>query len=175
MGSPGGGTIPLSRPELWNWIATRFPTFGPFAPSTNERPEGIRVALQPEEGSAVFSAGTDRGEKGNGEEDSLELLVVDWTFGTEELSAYSSPIQNVEETPRLFIHPRDASRAGLEGKSRCVLHLGGGSFEVNVGVSHHMAPGVIVLPGHRQLPWQKLKCLPIRVRLNQLKPLDGEE
>jgi NADH-quinone oxidoreductase subunit G len=174
MGSPGGGEIPLSGPRLWDWIVTRYPAFAPYAnvQSREERPEGIRVTLGQEKGSAVFSASTTQGESEPEEEDSLELLVVDWTFGTEELSAYSGPIQKVEESPRLFMHPLDASRLGLEGKSRCVLHLDGGSFEVDLRVVHQMAPGVIVLPGHRQLPWQIVKRWPIRVKLDQIGPLN---
>jgi hypothetical protein len=174
MGSPRGGKIPLSRSELWDWIVTRYPAFAPSTnvPSREERPEGIRVTLGQEKGSVVFSASTIQGEPEPAEEDNLELLVVDWTFGTEELSAYSGPIQKVEESPKLFMHPLDASRAGLAEKPRCVLHLGGGSFEVDLRIVHHMAPGVIVLPGHRQLPWQKLKHLPARVKLDQLGPID---
>jgi hypothetical protein len=173
MGSPGGGKIPLSRSVLWNWIVRRNPAFANVH-SPEDQPESIRVMLEGGKGNALFSTRPNQSEPGKGEEDGLDLLVVDWTFGTEELSAYSGPIQKVEDSPKLFMHPLDASRAGLADKVRCLLHLDGGPLEVDVRVAHPMAPGVIVLPRHRQLPWQKLKRWPIKVRLNQLERLGIE-
>ena len=35
----------------------------------------------------------------------LELLLVDWTFGTEELAGYSDILREVETAPVLCMHP----------------------------------------------------------------------
>jgi hypothetical protein len=60
-------------------------------------------------------------------------------------------------------------RAGFKNKDRVILHLGGGPLEVEVIVAENMAPGIMVLPRHRQLPWQKLKELPARVSIDRIK------
>ena len=106
----------------------------------------------------------------NKPEDSLELLLVDWTFGTEELSAYSEPIQQVEGNPYLLMHPRDASKTGSPAKRDAPFILMGDLWKWNCAL-HKMAPGVIVIPKHRQLAWQKLKSWPVKVG-SPLEPID---
>ena len=86
--------------------------------------------------------------------DHLELLLVDLTFGTEELASYSKHIQPVEEPPRLLMHPADAAKLGLSAGDRVALRLPGGELEVDLQVAENMAPGVLVLPRHRQLNWR---------------------
>jgi NADH-quinone oxidoreductase subunit G len=150
--------------DLWVWLAKENSAFAGLKPS--ESPEGIR--LMPGQGSGSFSSPVPF-ERPTSPVDSLELLLVDWTFGTEELSAYSDTIQLVEKAPHLCVHPKDAMRAGFKNKDRVILHLGGGPLEVEVIVAENMAPGIMVLPRHRQLPWQKLKELPARVSIDRIK------
>ena len=108
------------------------------------------------------------GLSGGTQQDSrLDLLIVDWTFGTEELSTYSKYIQQVEKVPCLFMHPNDASKMGLNDKDKCTLSLDRGPLELEVRIVENMAPGVIILPHHRQLDWQKLKGLPVKWRLTR--------
>ena len=45
----------------------------------------------------------------------------------------------------------------------------GGPLEVEVNVVEGMAPGVIILPKHRQLAWQKMKRWPPRVGMDQIR------
>jgi len=85
----------------------------------------------------------------------MELLLVDWTFGTEELAGYSTHIQQVEEAPRLTMPARDAARLGLTPGEEVALNLPGGSLRVELAVAGRMAPGVLVLPRHRRLEWHK--------------------
>jgi anaerobic selenocysteine-containing dehydrogenase len=94
---------------------------------------------------------------------------VDWTFGTEELSNYSRPVRQVEKDPFLLIHRKDAERLGLQSSDQIVLHLDGGSLEVSLEVQEKMAPGVLILPKHRQLSWQKIKTLPAMILANRIK------
>ncbi len=117
-----------------------------------------------------------RGEgKGGGEErlisDSRELLLVDWTFGTEELSGYSRFIQQVEKAPSLMMHASDAARLGLNDNDRIVVTLEGGPLEAGLSIVENMAPGVIILPRHRQLAWQKLKGFPAGVPVERIKKI----
>jgi predicted molibdopterin-dependent oxidoreductase YjgC len=101
--------------------------------------------------------------------DSLELLLVEWTFGTEELSGYSPHVRQVEKAPCLFMHLKDAMRAGLKDKDRVTLHLEGGPLEIEVSTQENMASGVMVLPRHRQIYWQRLKEYPLRVPFDRIK------
>jgi NADH-quinone oxidoreductase subunit G len=87
----------------------------------------------------------------------MELVLTDWTFGTEELSAYSRFARKGETTPKLFLHPNDAQRLGLAAEDRVALHLDGGELALQLGIASNMASGVIILPRHRQVKWQKLK------------------
>ena len=48
--------------------------------------------------------------------------MIDWTFGTEELSGYSKYIHQVEKTPRIVMHPKDMSRLGLPSGGRLRYH-----------------------------------------------------
>ena len=86
--------------------------------------------------------------------DHLELLLVDSTFGTEELASYAKYIHQVEEPPRLLMHPDDAAKLGLEAGDRVALRLPAGELTVALQVAANMASGVLVLPRHRQLNWR---------------------
>jgi NADH-quinone oxidoreductase subunit G len=69
------------------------------------------------------------------------------------------------------MHPRDASRLNLMNQDRVGLQFDGRKLEVRVSVSENMAPGVLVLPRHRQLDWQKLQTLPARVSFDQIEKI----
>jgi NADH-quinone oxidoreductase subunit G len=125
--------------------------------------------LVPERSSAEpFSPGPKLQEK-DPSNDQLELLLVDWTFGTEELSAYSNSVQQVEQEPCVFLHGDDASKAGLADGDQVTIQLDGGTLEVTLRLSRSMARSVLVLPRHRQLAWQKLREYPMTVDLGQVE------
>jgi len=102
---------------------------------------------------------------------SLELLLVDWTFGTEELSSYSRFVQQVEKIPCLIMPAADAARLGLNDKDRVVVDFEAGTLEVGLSIMENMAPGVIILPRHRLLAWQKLKDIPARVPVERIRKI----
>jgi anaerobic selenocysteine-containing dehydrogenase len=66
------------------------------------------------------------------------------------------------------MHPKDASRLNLVNQDRVALQLEGGKLDVRLSISEILAPGVLVLPRHHQLEWQKLKTLPARVSFAQI-------
>jgi NADH-quinone oxidoreductase subunit G len=168
MSSPGREIFPISRNELWEWITKEYPVFSNVQ-IVDEYPDGIRVNLGQREEKPFSFEGRIRSEEEGRKDSRLELLVVDWTFGTEELSAYSRFIQPVEKGPCLLMNREDASRTGLKDKERIILHLDEGSLAVELFVVDNMAPGVIILPRHRQLPWQKIGRWPIKVEINQIE------
>ena len=100
--------------------------------------------------------------------DHLELLLVEATFGAEELASYSKPIREVEQPPRLLMHPGDAARLGLNSGDQVVLRLPGGELTVALQVAEQMAPQVLVLPRHRLLNWRLAPDYQIMVAYHDL-------
>lgn len=69
------------------------------------------------------------------------------------------------------MHPKDASRANLINPSKVALQLDGGRLEVKLSLSDQMAQGVLVLPRHHQLAWQKFKTLPPKIALERIEQI----
>jgi anaerobic selenocysteine-containing dehydrogenase len=86
----------------------------------------------------------------------MELLAVEWTFGTEGLSRYSAHTMKAEKPPRLFMNRSDAARIGLSDGDQVSLRLPRGEVSGELETRDQMAPGVIVVPRHRLLDWQHL-------------------
>jgi NADH-quinone oxidoreductase subunit G len=170
LGELSDGMSSISRKsidDLWAVLSKENPTFGNLksvGPSKD-------IQLIPDRNSGnLFSLDwLKKMESPPFTVDSLELLLVEWTFGTEELSRYSPHVQQVEKPPCLFMHPKDAMRSGFKDKDRVTLSLKGGQLEIELSIREDMASGVIVLPRHRQIPWQELKEYPVRVPFNKMK------
>jgi NADH-quinone oxidoreductase subunit G len=94
-------------------------------------------------------------------EDLVELLLVDQTFGTEELSGYSSFIQKVEKQPVLVLPDKIAQKWGLNPDELVTVQLASGEVTVVLKTAGNMAPAVAILPRHRRLDWQKLDRRPL--------------
>jgi hypothetical protein len=133
-------------------------------------PEGFRILADHSKERAFpsITRGEDREAVDSG---SLEVLPVDWTFGTEELSSYSRFIRQVESPPYLMMHARDAARLGLKDQDKVSIDLDRGSLEVGLRTTDNMASGVMILPRHRQLAWQKLKEIPARVSVERIREI----
>ena len=155
--------------DLWAWLARQNPVFSRMS-TLPEHPEEVR--LLPE-------ASPERNFTASFEPpaalppDTVELLLVDWTFGTEELAGYSDILRQAETTPVLSMHPHDAEKSGLLDGNRAAIHLPQGALEVAVQLSAAMAPGVVVLPRHRQLDWRKLLKTPIYLTSQDLDKVQG--
>lgn len=67
------------------------------------------------------------------------------------------------------MHPEDASRTGMKDRERITLHLDRGPLAVELRIVENMAPGVIILPQHRQLRWQKMEGRPMKVGADRIK------
>jgi NADH-quinone oxidoreductase subunit G len=143
--------------EVWARMGREHPLFTLEQLQRLDR-EGTR--LLPDTRERDFSPQGGRPVREKNSQEELELFFADWTFGTEELSGYSPFIQQVEEAPRLLMASRDGARLGLKDKDPVILHLDGGALEVELRLSEKMAAGVLVLPRHRGLLWQKVKEVP---------------
>jgi NADH-quinone oxidoreductase subunit G len=166
MSVPDWGAFSLSRSELWEWIKKEYPGFF-NVPSADQPSDGLRIDL----GGGKEEPFTWRSpfEKVRRKDGEFELLVSDWTFGTEELSSYSRFIQQVEKEPCLLMNPRDASKTGMKDGEKVMLHLSRGPLVVALHVANNVAPGVVVLPKHRQLPWQKMEKGSVIINSDQIR------
>ncbi|MHB9073604.1 MAG: NADH-quinone oxidoreductase subunit NuoG [Desulfobaccales bacterium] len=156
-------------PDLWSWLARQNPVFSRMA-SLPGHPEGVRLLPEanPEPDFAVHF-----NPPAILPPDTVELLLVDWTFGTEELAGYSDILRQAEMLPVLCMHPRDAEKSGLTDGNRATIHLPKGSLAVTVKLSAAMAPGVVVLPRHRQLDWRKLLKTPVFLNSQHIVKVQG--
>jgi NADH-quinone oxidoreductase subunit G len=101
--------------------------------------------------------------------DGLELLSVEWMFGTTEFSAYSDSLEAGLSEPFMSMHTKDAERAGLSDGDIVAMELDNGTLEIAVSVSDRTAEGVLVVPRHKSLDWRKMKdfsawVLPEKIR-----------
>ena len=143
-----------------------------FHPGVNPTPAaaaGQRIDLdkishaRDESGTAPVPADED------GAADAIVLLLVDWTFGTETLSAMSPALNKAESAPVARLHPDTIASLGLaEGKS-VTISMNAGRLTVPVQADPCMAPGVIVVPRHHRLEWQVFGETRVIVEHSQLK------
>jgi NADH-quinone oxidoreductase subunit G len=155
--------------DLWAWLARQNPVFRQWQDLAGH-PKGGRLLPGTPTGAGFAASPAPPPEPAP---DQVELLLVDWTFGTEELASYAPVMQEVEAAPVLLIHPEDAGESGLDDGSRANLHLPKGSLAVTVKFAAALAPGVLVLPRHRQLDWRKLAGTPVYLTRNQVERMQG--
>ena len=90
----------LSPKTLWSALAEENPIFSRLQNPKDSQDEIRLIPDQghdPGEGGPFPMDGAGVPEKNTGPGDSLELLLVDRTFGTEEMSSYSSPLRETVE------------------------------------------------------------------------------
>ena len=149
-----------TRKRLLGWLADNVPALANLPPFDELAGEGMRISAA-DAGPPHFSVNwQEEKNKGKVPEDSLEVILTDWTFGTEELSSFSPPLRRLEKSPYASMHTDDAAILGLGRGDKIKIELDGGDVEVDVCVQKNMASGVIILPRHRLLEWQKIKSLP---------------
>ncbi|MGO8763435.1 MAG: NADH-quinone oxidoreductase subunit NuoG [Desulfobaccales bacterium] len=151
--------------DLWAWLGRQNPILTQMG-SLTDHPERVRLlpaARVEGDFAALPSPAPEPGP------DQLELLLVDWTFGTEELASYAAILHEAEAAPVLLIHPGAAAKAGLSDGDGAVLHLAKGPLGVVVKLAENMAPGVVVLPRHRRLDWRKLTETSVYLTFDQIE------
>jgi len=151
---------------LQDWLAEKD---APLKGLSHQK-DGIRVVPEGVLEDVVFSW---RKSETIPQKKGLELLLTHWTFGTEQLSAHSRPARKGERAPKLMMHPEDARRLKLADKDRIALSLDRGEVVVELEIAPNMAPGVIILPRHRKLQWQKLKEWPVMVQDDGIRKTEG--
>ena len=163
-----GKEIKTETGELWAWLATNAPAFKKLSESFSKG-EGLRLVPE-KQPIKDFSDARPREKDRRGKEQ-MELLLVEQTFGTEELSIYSRFTKDAEKPPWLTMNTRDANRLGLTHGDRVSLQVNGGSLEVGLQVVETVAPGVMVLPRHHGIPWQVFEAPRVMVPIERIKRL----
>jgi NADH-quinone oxidoreductase subunit G len=159
----------MLSPNVCQWLAGIIPEIADLK-SIAAIPEdgvrlksGVKIDLQfAMDSSAQVDIHKDSG-------DSLELIFVEWTFGTEELSAYSACLQELEREPAILMHAGEAERLGLFDGNQVLIQTDNGRLEAKLKTFKNMAAGIIVLPRHRLLPWQIFESGRISIGRNQIK------
>jgi NADH-quinone oxidoreductase subunit G len=131
-----------TAPELSAWVE------GAEPPA-----EGLRIAAALAEGRR---SAPPQPASGAPVADGFDLLFVEWTFGTEELSAGSPCLEALAAEPFAGLHRRDAAAIGVADGDCVSIRSEHGTLEVKVRLFENMACGVIVIPRHRKLAWQTL-------------------
>jgi NADH-quinone oxidoreductase subunit G len=86
--------------------------------------------------------------------DGFEIILTERTFGTEELSSYSACLETLEETPFAGWFRKDAETLDIGEGDRIALRTERATVELTARLFDRMAPGVVVIPRLRRLPWQ---------------------
>ena len=120
----------------------------------------------PENASRDVESGEKLGSSGG-----LELLTVEWMFGTTEFSVWSDSLCASVTEPYMSMHSKDAQLAGLSDADRVSVELDEGTIEIRVSVSDRTAEGVLVIPRHQSLDWRKIKSLSVRVLPEKIRKI----
>jgi NADH-quinone oxidoreductase subunit G len=162
-----GGAGTSGPQDIWTWLAEDHEVFSRLAALTPAERQDIRL-VPDQSGVAPFAAkSTVPPEELPAHR--LELVLVEQTFGTEELAGYSPFIQKVEEDPHLLLHQDTATELGLEPGDLVAVPLPGGEVSVRLQTAYNMAPNIAVLPRHRRLAWQKIRDWPVWLAKADLK------
>ena len=90
------------------------------------------------------------------DDDRLEVVTVEQTFGTEELCAYSACLQELVKAPCIYMHSTDAQRLNINSGDSVAVDLNGGAIEARLQVTENMASGILIIPRHPDIGWQKM-------------------
>jgi NADH-quinone oxidoreductase subunit G len=116
-------------------------------------PDGSRLALR--DGSAeCFKSMLPPAPAA--ESDDIEVILTERTFGTEELSSYSTCLETLEDEPFAGLSPNDAEAVGIRDGDRIAIRTENGAVELAARVCDNMAAGAVLIPRLRRLPWQTL-------------------
>jgi NADH-quinone oxidoreductase subunit G len=151
------------------WLADVMPEFASL-PSMEDIPDdGVRFESAADADLRFKGDYASLFDKTKLQDDHLEVILVDWTFGTEELSAYSSCLWELEPEPCATMHTSDAESLDLSDGNRVVIETENGSLEVNLRVAENMASGILLVPRHRRLDWQVMGAGRIMISKNSIR------
>ena len=154
------------KAAVWSGLAKTDPVFKEIQAVEKMQDDGIRI-YYPKDESARFAAQRPKGDLDH--DDRLELIDVEWIFGTEELSSYSKCLTELEGSPGIFICRSDAENLNLTDGDSVTIELESGTLAANIRVKENMAAGTLGIPRHKNLDWQKINPGKTWIRLDQIQ------
>jgi NADH-quinone oxidoreductase subunit G len=158
------------RAGIWNWLSETESGFKDLGAIEEIPADGVRFYRAPDF-SARFSMQPPNDSSAG--DDRLELIAVEWTFGTEELSSYSECLTDLGGSPGIFMCRTDAEKLHLAAGDLVSLELDSGRLEANLRVVDNMAAGMLVIPRHKNLDWQTMDTGKTWVRRDQIRKRKG--
>jgi len=160
--------------ELMQWLVEAHPVFSDLLPVDGFPDAGIRLdpgmgTVSPIERNRPAAVQPDFKP-----DNYAELITVDWTFGTEELSVRSPYLRQMEREPCMFLSKNDAAQLGISDGNRVTVRSDAETIQVHASVAENMASGVLVLPRHHRLDWQHLKSLKVMLNKNRILKMDED-
>jgi NADH-quinone oxidoreductase subunit G len=167
------GMSPVSEKNaaesLWEMLIQTIPELANYASMDHLPEDGLRLGIG-EHVDLRFSVDwSSEMDIYRGQDDDFELLLVDRTFGTEELSSLSPCLRELEREPCLGMHADQAETMGLEDGDLLEIDTKTGSLRVELCRADNIAPGTLILPRHRALAWQMFGSGKIRIRKEQIR------
>ncbi|UCD89616.1 MAG: NADH-quinone oxidoreductase subunit NuoG [Desulfobacterales bacterium] len=163
------------RADILAWLVKTHPLFSKLPPDNAFPSDGIRI----NPGKDIhFRSAADRlvvPTLASESADQMELITVDWTFGTEELSTRSPHLRKMESKPCVFMHSNDAAQLDISEGDKVAVRSDTGIVSIHVTITDNMAPGVLIIPRHQRLDWQHLGASKITVSKDQIRKIREEE
>jgi NADH-quinone oxidoreductase subunit G len=127
-----------------------------------------RIDLDRSSGEIIVDGDTGMSGPTEIPDDAISLLLVDWTFGTEPLSALSPALNQLEAAPAAQMHPDTLADLNLEEGGQATLSTDSGRLSVGLYADPRMTPGVMVIPRHRLLDWQVVEDTRVILQRSQI-------
>ena len=156
------------RAGIWNWLADTEPGFKDLGAIEEIPDDGVRF-YGVRDVSARFSIHPHPDNSAGDER--LELIAVEQTFGTEELSSYSECLTDFEGSPGICMCRIDAEKLNLTAGDMVSIELDRGTLKANLRIVDNMAAGALIIPRHKNVDWQKMDTGETWVRPDQIQKL----
>jgi NADH-quinone oxidoreductase subunit G len=101
--------------------------------------------------------------------ENFSLTFTDLTFGTEELSAHSECLEELEPEPAVIMQTSEANSMGLVDGDLISIQTESGDIKAKLKAVENMATGVLVIPRHRKLTWKIFGTGTISIGREQIK------
>jgi hypothetical protein len=102
-------------------------------------------------------------------DDSIVLMLVDRTFGTEPLSAMAPALRQIEQPPVAAMNPDSLALLGGKSGATITVSVHGGQLTLPVAADPAVAPGMLVVPRHHRLAWQVGGETRLAVQVSRIK------
>jgi len=154
---------------IYKWLADIVPELADVNVTADFPDEGIRLNSGVKTGLRFRTDFSGQPEAHQGSSESLELVLIDLTFGTETLSAHSGCLWELEAEPAVIMHTSEAESLDLIDGDLVYIQTESGNFEAKLKVVENMAAGVLVVPRHRKLSWQIFETGMLSIGRQQIK------